>query len=187
MPQPLRAWLTIIGLALSLAACVGLPPVAPITPATQAVAFADKFRLNGRLSVRTAERLDTASIVWARQSATDETLQFFTPFGSQLAEIAVSRGRATLTRGKEIETTDSLAELVDRLLGVRIDTSDIARWVQGVGLDAAGNTSEQGWKIFAEDFQLRDGAKVASRITVTRQGGVDTTSVRIVIDEFHSK
>lgn len=171
--------------ALTQSACVSVVPpsdAANLAPSR----IVEKFNLSGRLSVRAAERLDSARFTWERSSAGNETLKFFTPFGSQIAEVVAATGRATLTRGKEVEYAASETELIERVLGVRLSTAEIARWLQGLGLDATGAAPTAEWKIVAENFTLRDGAKIASRLTATRGVGADEISVRLVIDEFHA-
>lgn len=201
MPRHARTWVVVMSLtfALTQSACVSVAP--PSDAATLAPSrFVEKFNLSGRLSVRVAERLDSARFTWERAGAGNETLKFFTPFGSQIAEVVAATGRATLTRGKEVESAASETELIERVLGVRLSTTEIARWLQGVGLDAPGAALDATsaaldatsaapraeWKIVAENFTLRDGAKIASRITATRGVGADEISVRLVIDEFHA-
>jgi outer membrane biogenesis lipoprotein LolB len=146
--------------------------------------------LNGRVSVRVGERLETAKIVWSRGRA-EERLQFFTPFGSQVAEVIVSRdgpsaGDVTLRRGSETVSASSMAQLTESLLGAALNTDEIARWVQGAGLredQVVEVTLKDGavWQVTAEKFQ----EKFRPDRVVTRLLAIKgDTVVRLFVDEW---
>lgn len=167
--------------AVFLTGCVGIGSTAP-----RNASFVEHFSLEGRLNVRAPERSDTVRLVWVRRGGGDESIQLFTPFGSQLAQITVEGGRATLTRGKESESAASIADLLASVLGVRVDTTAIARWVQGVGLDDTGATEDQGFRITATEFTTRNGTAVASRVVATRGHGEAALTLRILVDNFQT-
>jgi outer membrane biogenesis lipoprotein LolB len=167
------------------------------------IAMVDAFVLNGRISVRVGDRLDSARIEWTREIVnntnkampeTRESMRFFSPFGAQMAALTSDANGAVLKRGETIEATaSSLAELTSRVVGVAIDTTQLAKWVQGVELenaapvsrDAESNTP-RAWKITAENFRAVNAStvqptlRVASRVTATE----GETTLRVVIDEF---
>ena len=121
----LTAWL--------LSACETLPR-ATISPSAN-VSIANSFSLSGRLSVRSGERLDSVKLVWLK-SQREVRLQFFTPFGLQLAEVSQeSGGIATLRQGKDVINAESLGTLTESFLGIALDINEIGQWVQGVGLN----------------------------------------------------
>ena len=176
----------VVMLTFGLAGCATVQPTSepnlPIGPQV----FIEHFRLSGRLSVRIADRLDSARIEWVRDSK-GETLRFFSPFGSQLAEVVSNVDGATLTRGSAVEYAKSVGVLTQSVIGVAIDTDLLARWVQGIDIvPTAVLTSGDGvarWLIRAENVRAVDGVvggRVAMRTSATEAG----TSIRLVIDSF---
>jgi outer membrane biogenesis lipoprotein LolB len=177
-----------------LAGCASLPnetteairPTASVTKPKVAA----HFFLSGRISVRVDDRLDSAKIVWER-NRNEERLKFFSPFGSQLAEVLrVKGGATTMIQGGETVAVESIAQLTQTLLGVALETDEVARWVQGDGLtenvpfefSSADGTV---WRVTAEKFESTpeiDAAsyRFASRLTATK----GATRVRFVVDEW---
>ena len=123
-------------------------------------------------------------------------LQIFTPFGSQLADVKRDKnGRATLTRGTEVVAAESIVDLTQMVLGVPLETDEIARWVQGDGLTENKPfefESADGlvWRVTAEKFESvaaseafppnTDSYRFASRLNAEK-GNI---RVRLVIDEW---
>ena len=142
--------------------------------------FAARFELHARLSVRTADKLDVVNIHW-RRTPPDETLKISTPFGTQLAELAADQHGAVMRRADQPNTpvrAVSVSELMAEGIGVRLDTADLARWVQG--FDLQGGEFTKKWDVKVENFRIINGARVASRLTAV----AGDTVVRVVIDEF---
>ncbi len=142
--------------------------------------FAARFELRARLSVRTADKLDVVNIHW-RRTPPDETLKISTPFGTQLAELAADQHGAVMRRADQPNTpvrAVSVSELMAEGIGVRLDTADLARWVQG--FDLQGGEFTKKWDVKVENFRIINGARVASRLTAV----AGDTVVRVVIDEF---
>jgi outer membrane biogenesis lipoprotein LolB len=187
---------------LFLAGCA-TTPVATLTTESKVldanVVFLDRFVLKGRLSVRVGEKLDGARIEWTREAGplpaeTRESMRFFTPFGSQVAEVIAEKGKATLRRDKETLEAASMATLTQQLVGVAINTDSLARWVQGIDLDKAvpvtlsqdstsSDSQPRKWQITAENFRPITGApgsRVAARINAIE----GDTVLRLVIDEI---
>ncbi|MEI6738326.1 MAG: lipoprotein insertase outer membrane protein LolB [Pseudomonadota bacterium] len=154
--------------------------------------FIQRFELTARISVRVAEKLDSAKIVWIR-SPPNETLKLFTPFGSQIAEVVADRDGARIQRAGDTTTTASAATVADLMavaIGVRLDTAALARWVQGFDLQTTfdmdvfpGGGVVRAWSVQAENLRVIDSARVASRITAIS----GDTVVRVVIDEFRAQ
>jgi outer membrane biogenesis lipoprotein LolB len=179
-----------------LSGCASLPnepadsarPTATVTTPKVAV----NFSLSGRISVRIDDRLDSAKIVWERNQ-NEERLKFFTPFGSQLAEVSRFKGgRTTMIQGSETTAAESIAELTQALLGVALETDEVARWVQGDGLTENvpfdfASADGTVWRVTAEKFESapstnesKDHHRFVSRLTATK----GATRVRFVIDEW---
>jgi len=158
--------------------------VAAMAPAA---GTAQSFMLTGRLSVRVGQRLETGQLTWWRASS-EEKLEIFTPFGSQVAEIVKSGSRVAMRKGDEIVAAESIAALTAELLGVALDLDVIAAWTQGAGLDD-GKMREVSlangdvWQVTAERFQSRGPHQFASRLSAVRGDIV----VRLVIDEWQAR
>jgi outer membrane biogenesis lipoprotein LolB len=180
--------------ALVLTGCASLPNESAGTARPTATVTKPKvaahFSLSGRISVRVDDRLDSAKIVWER-NRNEEHIKFFTPFGSQLAEVSrVKGGRTTMIQGSETTAAESIAELTQSLLGVALETDEVARWVQGDGLtenvpfdfsSADGNV----WRVTAEKFESTPEVDAASYRFVSRLTAIKgATRVRFVIDEW---
>ncbi len=164
------------------------PDTARMTAKVTTPNVAKHFSMTGRISVRVDDRLDSAKIVWER-TQDGERLKFFTPFGSQLAEVASDKdGVTTMTQDNVTVAADSIAELTKSLLGVSLVTDEIARWVQGDGLTENKSfdfASADGtvWRVTAEKFELASAAsnyRFVSRLNATKGG----TRVRLVVDEW---
>jgi outer membrane biogenesis lipoprotein LolB len=177
---------------LLVAGCATAPP--PEAPPATGV-YLEAFTLSARMSIRVADRADNVRIEW-RHTPTEDVMRFFTPFGSQLAEVSATPERSVLRRGDAAEYAASFAVLTRNQLGVALDAREFARWVQGFDLDAsrlpatpvqAPSSGEvpRAWRIVAENFQVvpnQPGARYARRLVATDNDVV----LRIVIDEFRA-
>ncbi|MEP7155362.1 MAG: outer membrane lipoprotein LolB [Betaproteobacteria bacterium] len=168
-------------------ATVSAPSLQPAS-STAAALPAKYFELQGRISVRVGERLDPGKITWTR-SAQEERIKFFTPLGSQVAELVkVSGGPVTLRRGQETLTAATFTELTATMLGVPLDMDAIAAWTQGIGLTENESVEKRFgngdvWQVTAEKFQSQGAYRFASRLTAISA----ETVVRLVIDEWHAE
>ena len=183
--------MALLACAALLAGCATLPNEAVRPTATVTTPkVAAHFSLSGRISVRIDDRLDSAKIVWERNQ-NEERLKFFTPFGSQLAEVSRFKGgRTTMIQGSETTVAESIAELTQALLGVALETDEVARWVQGDGLTENvpfdfASADGTVWRVTAEKFESAtstdtSGYRYVSRLTATK----GATRVRFVIDEW---
>jgi outer membrane biogenesis lipoprotein LolB len=189
----LRCWF-VAGTAVlvlgSIGACttVGTPASAPPASPTGASILAPYFSLNGRISVRVNDKVDSGQVRWQR-SAGEERIGLYSPLGSQVAELLNDKiaGTATLRQGQgsEITTATSVAALTQSMLGVPLDLDRLAAWVQGVGLrenEATDAKLANGdiWRVTAERFQLSGNHRFASRVVATHADIV----VRLVVDEW---
>ena len=182
----------IVGLTLFLSACTTLMPLPPL--ATVVTEEARYFAMIGRLSIRRQDRFDSVKMVWTRAER-EERLQFFTPFGSQVAEIvkeirADKSVQVTLNNGSQITRAATMDELTEAALGVALEVDQIARWVQGIGV--VDNVSQDIqlrdgtlWHVTAERFQDALPHRYASRIAAVKDGG--DVSLKLVVDEWAAK
>lgn len=179
---------TVVLAATLMAGCasVGISPPQP-APSTVAT-LAKYFSLQGRISVRVGDKLESGRVTWAKLSP-EERIELFTPFGGQVAElIKDTTGRVTLRRGREIETAASMEALTLALLGVALDLEEVARWTQASGLadDVAAKkffSNGDKWQVTASRIQVRGNHQIASRVSAVR----GDTVVRLVIDEWRAE
>lgn len=179
---------SVIFAAMQMAGCAsfGIAPPQP-APSTMAT-LAKYFSLQGRISVRVGDKLESGRVTWAKLSP-EERIELFTPFGGQVAElIKDTTGRVTLRRGREIETAASMEALTLALLGVALDLEEVARWTQAIGLadDVAAEkffSNGDKWQVTASRIQVRGNHQIASRVSAVR----GDTVVRLVIDEWRDK
>ncbi len=192
-------WLLV---AVLLSACTTVPTLTPAdVPRTSPAAatatvttpkVAKYFSLTGRISVRVDDRLDSAKIIWERNHD-GERLKFFTPFGSQLAEVARDKdGRTTMSQGGETVAAESIEVLTQSLLGVALETDEVARWVQGDHLTENkpfefASADGTVWQVTAEKFESVSANSASEYRYVSRLTAVkakDGTRVRLVVDEW---
>lgn len=181
-----RASATMAVMLMAGCASVGIAPPQP-APSTAAT-LANYFSLQGRISVRISDKLESGRVTWAKRPA-EERIELFTPFGGQVAElIKGSSGRVTLRRGREIETAASMEALTLALLGVALDLEEVARWTQAIGLTddvEAEKSFSNGdrWQVTASRIQGRGNHQIAARVSAVR----GDTVVRLVIDEWRAE
>jgi outer membrane lipoprotein LolB len=160
----------------------------PAGGVTREAAVAKYFILQGRISVRVGDRIDTGSITWRRQPD-EERLSVFTPFGNQVAEILrQGSGRVELRRDQETTFADSINALTADVLGIALDMDAIAAWTQGAGL-ADGTTmgmrfaNGDVWQVTAERLQSRNQYQFVSRLSAVR----GDTAVKLVVDDWQAR
>ncbi len=163
-----------------------LPQAVSVATPYRDAELAQYFSLVGRISVRVNDKIDSGQIRWSR-SPVEERVGLFSPLGSQVAELVSDTQTrvVTLQRGKEMLAADSVGELTQSLLGVRLDLDRMAAWVQGMGLPENVNTdmtltNGEVWQVTAERYQSSGNHRFASRVNAVRNDIV----VRLVIDEW---
>jgi outer membrane lipoprotein LolB len=171
----------------ALVACtsVQMPPGAPTAAIGQSV-LAQHFSLNGRISVRVNDKLDSGQIRWQR-GADEERIGLYSPLGSQVAELFCDNRThvVTLRQSAETVTATSVQELTRTMLGVPLDLDRLAEWVQGFGL-RENEMSEVAlangdiWRVTVERYQSSGRHRYASRVTAIKGDMV----VRLVVDEW---
>lgn len=173
--------------AASLSACTSLgTPIATTRATAGERVLAQHFSLNGRISVRINDRLDSGQIRWHR-SVEVERIGLYSPLGSQIAELVhdLSTRTVTLRQGKETTSAATVAALMQSLFGVPLDLDRMAAWAQGAGLvenEVTAITFDSGdiWRVSAERYQSIGNYQFASRVIAT-SGDI---AVRLVIDEW---
>lgn len=188
--------LAISFLAAAMGGCANLRPddhrIAHMHAVEPTVAFVERFELTARISLRVADRVDIMKISWARLPP-NESLQIFTPFGAQIAQVTADQNGAAVSRagdGNVSASAANIADLMGAVIGVRLDTAALARWVQGFDLQNtvdlvafAEAGVKQTWNVRVENFRMIDGARVANRVDAIS----GDTVIRIVIDEFRAR
>lgn len=170
--------------------CATTTPRAPEHPAAAGAAAetARQYWLSGRLSVRVNDRLEIANIVWER-SENGEHLQFFTPFGGQVADVVrAADGRVTLKQGEETRAAESMGALTTALFGAALDTDEISRWIQMSGVTdgvAREVTLKDGgvWSVTAERPKSIGVYRIFERLSAVK----GDTTIRLVIDEWQPR
>ncbi len=171
-----------------LSACASIdssPAVSTVVSTSSPAIF---FSMQGRISVRVGDKIESGQIRWTRLPD-EERVALFTPFGNQVAEMVKADDRAvTLRRGQELVSANSVDELTTGIFGVPLDMDAIAAWTQGVNLvegepslRRVGNGDE--WQVVVERLQVRGAHRFASRLSAVR----GDTVVRLVIDEWQAK
>ncbi len=175
-------------IAISLTACTNITPPVESTITTQiASAPAQAFRLEARLSVRQAQKIDSVSVTWQKSSAT-QTINVTGPLGIQVAQITQRQGEtATLSRGDAapIERAETVDALLAQALGVRIRLEKIIAWTELIGLPANGEViaitvDDTEWLVSAETTQQINGQTIARRL-VARAGDV---TIKLIVDNW---
>ncbi len=163
--------------------CATAPPSAPVVRSQKPPV--EQFSLVARLSVRVDNRLDVVRLRWTRTRG-EERMGFFSPFGSQVAELSqTAAGPATLRRGKETQTAASINEFTESLLGVSLDIDQAALWIQAAGLnvdeprDLAARDGSL-WRVTLEGIAQENGYDHATRLSAVKDG----IMVKMVIEEW---
>ena len=186
---------TVIGLALALAGCAGLPgfETAPAPARLKLAPPPAAFHLEGRVSVKAEAESFSGGMVWRRDGQAQELL-LRTPLGQGVAELRGDLGGMTLTdaKGRVHRAADADA-LARQALGVELPLRGLEWWVVGhprpgakyrARADADGHLvglAQDGWEIdFSRHAEVR-GHRLPGRL-VARRG--DTLEVRLVVDAW---
>ena len=177
----------VFAMALVEGCAIITAPSDPLPSVPEAAAtMAPYFLLNGRISVRASDKVDSGQIRWHR-SAIEERVGLYSPLGSQVAEL-LSDKRAlvvTLQQGKDTIAASSVSELTQSLLGVPLDLDRVAEWTQGYRLRENEVTevmlaNGDQWNVTAERYVVSGNHRYASRVIAIKGDIV----VRLVIDEW---
>jgi outer membrane biogenesis lipoprotein LolB len=181
-------WVAMVVITALLTACTSIAPPVDSTISTQIASTpAQAFRLEGRLSVRQAQKLDSVSVVW-QKSSTTQTIDVTGPLGIQVAQIIQREGQiATLSRGDAvpIERAETVDALLAQALGIRIRLEKIIAWTELIGLPVNGEViamlvDDTEWLVSAETTQQLGGQTIARRL-VARAGDV---TIKLFVDNW---
>lgn len=176
--------------ALALALLAGCAPLLPAPPQVASIDAAGAYRLEGRVSVRSAEQQFAGGIVWSRQGERQEIL-LRTPLGQGVAEVRLTPAGASLTdsEGNVREAADGEA-LLQQAIGVALPLAGLGHWLRGrpdparpfIGVpnERGGWASleQDGWRI---EYGGTTEAGLPSRLTARRG---DDLEIRLVVDAW---
>lgn len=130
---------------------------------------------NGRLSVR-VNASDSAAAPQVFSSTFEllggpaqGQLRFYTPLGSTAATIDWSPQQARLQSGSEVRIFNTIAELIERVLGTPLPVAALFAWLAGDTL------SLDGWQVDQSQF---DGGKIIAR----RMSPPPEAEIRVVLE-----
>lgn len=183
------AWL-FLG-AVLLAACAPLrQPVEP--PATLPQPL-ERFRLEGRISVKSGEQAFSGGIRWQHDGLRDEIL-LTAPMGQGVAELRrePKRVRLITAEGREYEAV-SAEKLLEGVLGIRLPVEGMLHWVTGLPRPQAEHAltwdhegrvarlEQDGWRIEYARHQSQAGRWLPGRIFARRDEDLE---FRLVVDTW---
>lgn len=129
--------------ALALAGVALLAACTPAVVRPPGPVDAQRFLLEGRLSVRQGETRYYVGISWRHTEARDEIL-LTGPLGQGLAELTRDAAGARLvTSDRRTVVAADWESLAERAFGVRLPLSELPRWVVGV----SPAPTFDGWRI----------------------------------------
>ncbi|MEJ2760409.1 MAG: lipoprotein insertase outer membrane protein LolB [Gammaproteobacteria bacterium] len=175
-------------LAVLLGACATRPPAPGVSGAElwqrhrDALEQLDKWKLQGRIAVRLADKGWTASLDW-RQDGKRYVARVFGPFGQgqyklsgddRAVRLHTDDGR--LLQGRDAES------LMRRNLGWGVPVSGFTYWIRGlpapdstpaaVTVDGRGllqHLGQDGWQIDYADYRRSGGYELPKKITLRRE------------------
>ena len=174
---------------LCLPACTPLAAVAPSTIAARTRAPA--FELGGRISASDGQQAASGRIEWQHDPAS-ERITLLTPLGQVAARLdANALGARLETADGQLQTADSAAALLPRVLGVDVPVERLGGWVQAAPdsaaevrtRDAAGRPAlviDQGWRIDYLDYSSDAADAPPARLDISR----GDARIRLLIDAW---
>lgn len=168
---------------LLLAGCAALPlQQKPVEPAAyqahlQRIGKIDSFGLEGRIGVLTETKGFSGSMRW-RHYPDGDTIDFYSPLGTQLGELEANTDGVTLTTSQKTYHADDAEALTQQTLGWSLPMNGLSDWVLGrpakgaaeiLAWDAAGHISrlrQNGWDIEYPAYQTRPGLQLPTKIVL---------------------
>ncbi len=189
--------LAVLSLLLWLGACAGLP--SSVHAQRGLGRELDRtalraFTLDGRFSLRHADKSYAGRLSWRHDDDGDEVL-LASPLGQGIAEIVNGVGGARLTSSDGREYSAENAETLTRqVLGYPLPLGNLADWLRArarpetpVDVDSLGRPSrlrENGWRV-AYEYDSPDLQALPGRVLVEREGA-EGFELRLRIDEWTS-
>lgn len=193
--MPAARILGLVGLVFTLLAggCATVDvAVAPDSLRTQVPV--DRFKLDGRLSVKTDAQRFSGSISWQRGEGA-ETLLLSGPLGQGAAEIRRQGGLVVFKAADGTVVTESSDErLMEQALGLRLPLDGLVWWLSALprpevafkasaGADGhVASLDQDGWHIEYSRYQQRAGRWLPGRIFASR-GDIE---FRLVVDAWET-
>lgn len=199
MVRKVITWICIISMSL-LSACATTQPMrTPASPNSDhfsKLQQIQQFKLKGRIGIQMPGRGYTGSFTWQHQAHKTDEISFFSPVGSQVANIAQTPKRATLTdnKGNTYQAVDATA-LIDEHLGWQIPVNDLNDWLlarakaddkTNLTLDLQGRlTSMQkdGWSIRYTNYRTWRNIDLPGKITLNKPD----FSLKLIIKDWQVK
>jgi outer membrane lipoprotein LolB len=187
----------IVLMLAGLAGCTTAPVLKPVdsSPNLNVIQPARQFHLEGRISVKTASQTFSGTLSWTR-AAGEDTLLLSGPLGQGAAEIHRQHGQVTLKTadGRQM-TDDSDAQLMERVLGLRLPLDGLVYWLSGLpqpgvefkaGMDQEGRferLDQDGWHFEYSQFS-RDGERWRPGRIFAHRG--DELEFKFVVDAWET-
>jgi outer membrane lipoprotein LolB len=166
---------------LLLAGCTSNPALTgnqTVSQHRKEVMAIERWRLNGKISIRTPSENTTAYLGWD-QSPKHYDLQLTGPFGQGGARIYGSATSVRLTYGNDTLQGHSPEDLLYQTVGWTAPVSQLRYWVLGVPASPSTPVktnrqglpqrfSEGGWQAEIESWQTIDGVTVPRKAVFTR-------------------
>ena len=162
--------LAALAVALAATACATVPP-----PAIPLDGLPEAFDMAGRMAVTSDGRGEIFRVRWSR-SPQSEFWVVSSPVGTELARIERTvDGMRVLRPGSEAVEAASFADLTEAVLGAALDERLLVAW-----LHARPAAGPEGWTVAIDEARVVGDARVARRITATRDG----VGVKLVVDDY---
>jgi outer membrane lipoprotein LolB len=171
----LKAWLACLAAAL-LSACAEFP-----SPSDAQLGLGPplpSFTAEGRISLRRDEQRDHVRFRWEHSPQRDVVL-LMSPLGQGLAELTRDAAGARLLRPHQpVVAAESLAQLVQRVVGIPLPLEALADWLRG-SRPALSGTAD-GWQVAILDtsvFRL-------SRVVRVLQARRESEELKLIVDSW---
>lgn len=153
-----------------------------------------RWRMTGRVAVRTADDGWSAAIDWLQHADDAWTIEFRGPFGQGAAAVRAAGGVVTMELpGRPLAAATDAETLLARELGWTVPVSGLRYWIRGVPapdavadaeLDSDGRLRvlrQSGWRAEYQRYTFVAGTALPAKMTLTR----DALRLRFVIDAWH--
>lgn len=180
-------WLAI---ALSIAGCASAPTAVHVQELNPTIEQA--FALDGRIAMRYQLNATSANLHWVHSQFLDE-VTLSSPLGSTVAVLTRdANGVRVVDNEQHTYQGQDVAQLTERLLGVRIPLNYLAYWVLGQSVpdmqyQTVKNSTailvsmrQAGWVINYQRWQQSAGYSLPDKLSVVGEGG----ELRMVITRW---
>lgn len=190
----------LLTVALAAAGCATTTPhtAEPDTRASQAnlqrLAHIAAFDLAGRMAVQAEYKGFSGRLRWQHADGSDR-FSFYTPLGSQVAEIVAAPGNVTLvTSDRKVYNAEDAESLLQQTMGWSLPLAGLPDWVlgrpaagpyQSIQWDAQGYLSrltQHGWEIEYQDYASSGGTALPTKI-VLKSLKLD---LKLLVDEWQT-